>query len=170
MGSIVLYESKYGSTKRYAQWIGEELSCEVKKISDIKVDDLYKYDNIIFGGWLHAGTIMGLKNLKENIEKLKEKNIIIFAVGLSVVNDEAVKEIKTKNLENMDNVKLFYIRGAFNYKNLTIGDKAKMKVFKVFLKKQDQEDENVRGMLEAYDTPVDFTDKKEIQPIVKATK
>lgn len=170
MGSIVLYESRYGSTKRYAQWIGEELSCEVKKISDIKVDDLYKYDNIIFGGWLHAGTIMGLKNLKENIEKLKEKNIIIFAVGLSVVNDEAVKEIKTKNLENMDNVKLFYIRGAFNYKNLTIGDKAMMKVFKVFLKKQDQEDENVRGMLEAYDTPVDFTDKKEIQSIVKATK
>ena len=34
MNNIVLYESKYGSTQRYAKWIGEELNCKVLKISD----------------------------------------------------------------------------------------------------------------------------------------
>ena len=28
MNAIVIYKSKYGSTKAYAQWIAEELNCE----------------------------------------------------------------------------------------------------------------------------------------------
>ena len=28
MSTIVVYKSKYGSTKAYAQWIAEELGCE----------------------------------------------------------------------------------------------------------------------------------------------
>ena len=57
MKSIVVYESRYGSTEKYAKWIGEELNCKVAKISDTTTKDLLKYDNIIFGGWLHAGKI-----------------------------------------------------------------------------------------------------------------
>ena len=47
MNNIVVYESKYGSTERYAKWIGEELNCKVARISDVPIDELIKYDNII---------------------------------------------------------------------------------------------------------------------------
>ena len=30
MSTIVVYKSKYGATKQYAQWIGEALDCEAK--------------------------------------------------------------------------------------------------------------------------------------------
>ena len=37
-------------------------------------------------------------------------------------------------------------------------------------KKQEEMDENTKGMLDAYVTPVDFTDKENIKPIVKLVK
>lgn len=49
MKSIVVYESKYGSTEKYAKWIGEELNCKVSKIGDTNIDDLLNYDNIVLG-------------------------------------------------------------------------------------------------------------------------
>ena len=40
MKSIVVYESKYGSTERYAKWIGEELGCRVSNISEVSLEEL----------------------------------------------------------------------------------------------------------------------------------
>ena len=74
MNNIVVYESKYGSTERYAKWIGEELNCKVARISDVPIDELIKYDNIIFGGWVKAGSHNGFHKLSKNIDTLKDKN------------------------------------------------------------------------------------------------
>ena len=49
MNAIVLYKSKYGSTKTYAKWIAKELSCEAKEAKGVKIDDLLSYDTIIYG-------------------------------------------------------------------------------------------------------------------------
>lgn len=34
--------------------------------------------------------------------------------------------------------------------------------------KEEEMDENTKGMLEAYNTPIDFTDKNNIKPIIEA--
>ena len=150
MKSIVVYESRYGSTERYAKWIGEELNCKVSKIKEVSIDELLNYDNIVFGGWLEAGKIKGLKDISKNYQKLKNKNLIIYYVGLSIINDEMQREIRKNNFENMDNIKDFYMRGAFNYENLNMIDKVMM------------------SMLQAYEIPVDFTKKENIKPLIKA--
>lgn len=170
MKSIVVYESRYGSTEKYAKWIGEELSCRVSKIGDVSTEELLNYDNIIFGGWLHAGNIKGFKNIYKDIDKFKDKNLILFYVGLSIMDDKVYEEVKKNNFPDIDNIKSFYLRGAFNYKKLTTSDKLMMNVFKIVLKRQKEEemDENTKGMLEAYNTPVNFTDKNNIKPIIEA--
>lgn len=55
----VVYKSKYGSSKKYAEWIADELKAELFEHSKIKKDDLLKYDTIIYGGGLYAGSISG---------------------------------------------------------------------------------------------------------------
>ena len=50
MNTIVIYKSKYGATKQYALWIGEELGCKIVDAKNIKASDLAEYDNIIYGG------------------------------------------------------------------------------------------------------------------------
>ena len=50
MNAIVIYKSKYGSTKAYAEWIAEALSCQAVEAKSVKADDLLAYDTIVYGG------------------------------------------------------------------------------------------------------------------------
>ena len=52
MSTIVVYKTKYGSTKTYAEWIAEELGCVAVDAKSIKADDLLMYDTVIYGGGL----------------------------------------------------------------------------------------------------------------------
>ncbi len=54
MSTIVIYKTKYGSTKTYADWIAEELVCESVDAKSVKIEDLEKYDTIVYGGGLYA--------------------------------------------------------------------------------------------------------------------
>jgi len=40
----VIYKSKHGTTKRYAQWIAEELEAQFFEASNIKPSQLMSYD------------------------------------------------------------------------------------------------------------------------------
>ena len=42
MNSIVTYKSKTGFTKKYAEWIAEDLGCKAVKLSELK--DASEYD------------------------------------------------------------------------------------------------------------------------------
>ena len=86
--TVVIYKSKHGSTKQYAEWIGEELDCPVIAEKDFSKKDFDKYDNIIFGGCVQAGGIMGFDLIKKNMRRLEEKKIVTFAVGLNVMQKE----------------------------------------------------------------------------------
>ena len=48
--TIIVYESKYGSTKKYAEWLSEELSCDLVEKKKTNIDELLNYDTIIYGG------------------------------------------------------------------------------------------------------------------------
>lgn len=152
MANIVLYESKYGSTERYAKWIGEELNCKVSRISDVNIEELANYDNIIFGGWIHCGKLEGFKKIQNNIDKFKSKNFLVFASGLSITEDNAYKNFKKKSFKDFNNLQDFYLNGAFNFNNLTFLDKVMMRIFKIILKMQKPEkrDEATIEMLNAY--------------------
>lgn len=170
--NIVIYESRYGSTEKYAKWIGEELKCKVSKIDDIKIDDLLNYDNIVFGGWLHAGKLKGFRKIEKSYQKLKDKNLIVFMVGLCIMDDKTYEELMKNNFSNINNIKPFYLRGAFNFEKLSKIDKFMMSGLRKFLesRKEEEKDENVRGMIDAYDNPVDFTNKDNIKPIIDIIK
>ena len=36
MNAIVIYKTKYGSTKQYAEWIAEELGCDFIDAKNVK--------------------------------------------------------------------------------------------------------------------------------------
>ena len=44
MKGIILYKSKYGATKRYAQWLSEETGFEIRENSKVRVSDVKEYD------------------------------------------------------------------------------------------------------------------------------
>ena len=64
---IILYQSKYGATKKYAEWLKEETGFECIETKKVKIDALLKYDVIVLGGGVYASGIAGLNFLKKNM-------------------------------------------------------------------------------------------------------
>ena len=54
MKTIVIYKSKTGFVRKYAEWIAEDLLADIFEVSKVNINMLAKYDTVIFGGSLHA--------------------------------------------------------------------------------------------------------------------
>jgi len=166
----VVYKSKYGSTKRYAGWIAGESGADIIPYSKAKISDLKNYDIIVFGGYMHAVGISGIKFIKKHLEELHGRKIIVFSCGASPINEKTANDIKKKNFtdKELEKIKLFCLRGAFNFQKLDLIDKVLMGFLKRKLEsiKESERDEETKELLQAYVKPSDFTNKEAIEPIL----
>ncbi|MFP4656670.1 MAG: flavodoxin domain-containing protein [Candidatus Woesearchaeota archaeon] len=172
MGALVIYSSKTGYTARYARWIAQELSADILPRAEVAKRHLNDYDTIIYGGSLHASGIRGISFMKKNMTLLRDKTVVIFAVGATPVRAETIKEIKDKNLttEEMEKISFFYFRGGFDFSALNPFDKFLMWLMKRKIKSKQTLTEDDKGFLEAFSVPKDFTDKKDIKALVEFCK
>ena len=63
---IIIYKSKYGTTKKYAEWLAKEINYDIIEYSKAKINQITKYQNIIFCGAIYASGISCLSILKKN--------------------------------------------------------------------------------------------------------
>jgi menaquinone-dependent protoporphyrinogen IX oxidase len=172
MKTILIYKSKSGFTKKYAEWIAEELSIEMFEASKVTADMLMAYDILIYGAGLYAGGINGLNLITQNLDKFNDKKIVVFTTGASPSKEETITEIRNKNLtsKQQKHVQFFYLRGGFDYSKLKLIDRFLMLLLKMKLSKKKELTPDEKGMLAAYDTSVDFTNKKNIDELISYVK
>lgn len=170
MKTVVIYKSKTGFTKKYAEWISEDLSADIFEASNVNINMLTAYDTVIYGGGLYSVGINGVKLITQNIDKLKGKKVVVFATGASPSREDVINEVINNNFTTYQQkyIMFFYLRGGFNYSKLNPFDKVLMTLlkWKIKNKKQKELTPDEIGMLAAYDTPVDFTRKKNIDGII----
>lgn len=111
---IVLYSSRTGYTKRYAEYIAKELGFDIKPISKANLFNVSCYPTIIYGGGLHHNNIDGIQGIQDGFKYFSDQKLIIFSVGVGSVNDDLIKQIKLKNFPD-------YMDGAFFYHALPGG-------------------------------------------------
>jgi menaquinone-dependent protoporphyrinogen IX oxidase len=163
----VIYKSKYGSTKQYAEWIAEELEAQIFESAKVKSADLAAYDVVIYGGGLYAGTINGVKTVAEaNCNKL-----VVFTVGLEHVTAIDCADIMAKAFapELLPTITAFHLRGRMDYKKMGLIHKGMMAVVKYEAEKKPA-DKHTRFddfVLETYGKEVDFVDRATIMPLVE---
>ncbi len=132
MKSVVIYKSKTGFAKKYAEWLAEELSADIYELSHVNINMLTGYDAVIYGGSLHAVGIIGINFITKNIDKLKDKKVVVFAAGASPSSEDVIREITANNIpqDQIRRIKFFYLRGGFNYNKLPFFDKVLMALLK----------------------------------------
>jgi menaquinone-dependent protoporphyrinogen IX oxidase len=169
MKTIVIYKSKTGYVKKYAEWIAEELSADIFEASKIKADMMVDYDNIIYGGGLYAVGINGVKLITANLDKLKDKKLVVYASGATPPREADINAVRDKNFtaDQQKYIRFFYLRGGFNYSKLNPVDKLLMTLLKLKLKNKKNLDPDDIGMLAAYDKPLDFTSRKNIDELIE---
>src|SRR5690554_4267207 len=133
--TVVLYCSKTEYTRKYAEWIAEDLSLEaydLNKVQDLN-EAVNEADTVIFGGGLYAIGINGLKKLMAQVNFEKISSLYVFCTGLSVDSAEVQIEIYKNNLKDVENkqVKLYYYRGGFDFGKLGFLDRLLMRVLKL---------------------------------------
>ncbi len=172
--TAVIYNSKYGFTKRYATWLGEALSCPVFPCNKFKKEQLSQYDTIIYGGGLYAGGVSGISLITKNWDTLRNKNVLLFTCGLAdptdTVNTEHIKASLSKVLspEMVEKISLFHLRGGIDYSHLGLIHKVMMSMLRKALLKKSPESltSEDRLLLETYGQKLDFTDRESIAPLV----
>lgn len=168
MKIAVIYQSSYGTTKKYAEWIAEELEADLWEKSSIRPEELSAYDLVIYGGGIYASGILGI----DLVVKHPVKNLILFTVGLANPAITDYSDIIEKNLPIplRENTKIFHLRGGIDYKKLGLLHRtlmAAMKKISVDRKSPDQLSSEDKAFLDTYGKEVNFTDIQTIQPIIK---
>ena len=171
---LVIYYSRYGTTKKYAEWIASELDGEICDLKNARKLSLENYDTIILGSSLYAGNIQGINVLVNNYENIKDKKLLVFSCGLADVTVASnIEEINNRIEANIpqdyrSGIKIFNLRGGMDFKNLSLKHKFMMWLLnKVMMHKPSSEvtQENL-DFIASYGKKADYTDKSKIAEIV----
>ena len=171
MKGIILFTSKYGATRRYADWLAEATGFDCIETKKAKIEDVKQYDAIILGGGIYASRISGLSFLKKNIGRLQDKKIIVFCDGASPFDEKAFQQIVDYNLKGaLAGLPCFYCRGAWDTDRMNFADRNLCRLLQKVVAKKKPEDYEVweKALMEAGNQTCDWTDKSYIEPILAA--
>ena len=170
---IILYQSKYGATKKYAEWLVEETGYSLVQTKNAKVVNLMSYEVIIFGGGVYASGIAGLQFLKKNIGQLTDKKIAVFAVGASPYDEKAIQQVRELHFKDaLSDIPLFYCRGAWDEEKMKFVDKTLCKMLQKSVSKQnpDEYEPWQKALMCSMGKKCDWTDKSYLEPLLKHIK
>lgn len=172
--SIVIYTSKRGSTKQYAEWIAEDLSGEALPLSDAYGMDLHGYDCIIYGGWIRGSGIVDFDKFAKMLDDELMSRLIVFGVGFADETAENYAQVWGYSLGKIDpknnhRVLLYILGGRYDPSAVTGLDKFLMKTMRaVLLSGSTLEARSQANMMKArIDNGCDLVRRENIDSLIK---
>jgi len=170
VGSIIIYGTQYGTSKKYADKLSE--MTDIKATCFSKVKNASTYSRIIYIGSLYAGGVKGLRQTVKGVSVNAE--IIIITVGLADPHDPEnianIREAVHKQIPEdlFKRTTFFHLRGAIDYKRLNIKHRIMMSMLYKRVKKKPDDllTSEDRMMIATYNQIVDFVDYNSLEPIV----
>ncbi len=166
---MIVYQSKYGATEKYAKWLREMTNFHCVEASKAAAAEVEQCETVVLCGGVYASGIAGLSFVKKNINKLKNKKLAIFCVGASPYDDSALAEIKEHNLTgDLRDIPLFYGRGAWNESKMKFMDRTMCKMLQKSVAKKDPSTYEpwMKALMCAAGQNCDWTDKKYLVPLL----
>jgi len=168
----VVYTSRQGSTRQYAQWVAHECSAKLFELKEAVIDDLCEYDIVVFGSCVYNGLIDGISFIKNNRDLLRDSRLFIFTVGLTQPGDEtAYEQVLERNFtpEEREGLRFYHFLGVLDFGKMSLMQRLMMRLLKKSIQRKP---EAARSQLEsyvlkAYGGRVDFTNRACIKPLVE---
>ncbi len=148
MKGIILYQSKHGSTKQYAEWISEETGFPLVDLKKESIPDLKDMEIIVIGSWILAARMVAHGWMKKNWAKIKDKSVIVFSVGGDVPTEELKKKYMDSSLpkETKDKVHFYTYQGRFRQEDQNFMLRGMLKFAAKFEKEGDLANNMVVGV------------------------
>lgn len=174
--AIVIYTSKRGSTKQYAEWIAEDLGCEALPFDDpgVKKIDLYEYSCIIYGGWIRGSGIVDFDKFSRMLDSELMQRLIVFGVGMADETAENYAQVWGYSIGKIDpkneNRSILYILGGrYDPSAVTGMDRFLMKIMRTVLLSGSTPEAKGRAafMKDRIDNGVDMVFRDNIMSLVR---
>jgi len=173
MKAVIVYKSKTGFTKKYAQMIAKEIACDLLELKKATPKKLAEYDTIVFGSRFFAGTVDGMKKSRELFAASGAEKIIVFATGATPnAAEEIINEVWKNNFtpEELETIPHFYMQSGICYEKMPFGEKMMMKMAAKMMKNQKEKDEMGQGFEEALKGSFDISSEEYVKPLVEYLK
>ena len=146
---LIVYKSKYGSTKQYAQWINREIPSDLVDAGKEDKPDFAGYDVIVFGGYIRMGRIVVVPLIVKNWGDIKAKKVVLFTSSGTPPGHANIQKIYHSDLpeEIRREIKYFPLRGKIASKDLSFLDQFLVAVGRIM-----ERDESLKSLMaEDYD-------------------
>lgn len=175
--AIVIYTSKRGSTKQYAEWIAEDLGCEARPLSACAGLDLHAFDLIIYGGWIRGSGIVDFDKFAKMLDDELMDRLIVFGVGFADETADNYAQVWGYSLGKIDpkndhRVLLYILGGRYDPSSVSGLDKFLMKTMRTVLLSGSTTEAKPRAnmMRERIDNGCDLVDRANIASLVRDAK
>ncbi len=155
---IIVYESKTGFTKKYADMLAAKTKLNVFSVKEIS--RIGRDEEIIFLGWIKVGKIQGLS-------KLKKYNVkAVCGSGTAPTAEPDEQTIIARN--KIEGLPFFYLRGGcLPLKELKGMDKIALSMFVNMLKGRKVKDEGTKESISIIENGFDGVKEENLEPVLK---
>ena len=166
MKTLVLYQSKTGNTEKYAQDIAKRVAADIFPLKRFKTKKLADYDTIVFGGWVKAGKIQGIDEFLSNWNLMKDKDVIIFSVGMSMTSKETRAQMIDTNVLYDYHMRYYQFRGSFDFNKLGPIEKFLMKKAVGQIASNPDLNADQAALAGILENPIEFYDQEKVDRVV----
>lgn len=176
MEHIILYGSKYGSTRQYAEALSKQTGIPALRYQD--APNLSDKKTIIYLGGLYAGGILGLSKTFRGFSLRDGQRLIIITVGLSDPAHPETRESIRRSLRGQISDQLlraasvFHLRGGIDYQTLSRGHRLLMSLLFQSVRRTPEENRTAENQefFETYGKKVTFVDFGSLAPILQVMR
>lgn len=168
--TLILYKSKTGFTKRYADIIAKETNGTAMDFQKTTPKLLSSFEQVLFGSRMHAGRIDGLAKARSLFQKSDIKLSALFVTGaMPNTEKETIEEMWKNNLtpEELANLPHFYMQSGLCYEKMSFTDKTMMKVFAFMMKRKSNKTPNETLFADTIASSYDISSKEYLKPLLK---
>lgn len=167
MKTLVIFESKYGSTEKYATDIAKRVDADIFPFKKVKWKSIQEYDIILFGSYIRGGKIQKIDEFLSHWEEMKDKAVLIFATGMGIATKESRDNLIQTNVLGDYHLRFYQFRGSFNFSKLNFMDRM---MFTQSLKLMQAHPElgggNVEDVSWVKDNPIEVYDNEKVDRVV----
>ncbi len=155
---VIIYESKTGFTKRYAQMLSTKTGLKVFRVKELS--KVKQSEEIIFLGWMKVGKIQGL----DKLGKYSVKAVCGSGTGRTAEPDTETVIARNK----LEGIPFFYLRGGcFPLRELKGLDKIMLSMFVKMMKSRKDKDEKQEEAISIIENGFDGVKEENLLPVLK---
>lgn len=114
MKTLVVYYTKSGHSKDYAETISSRVDATLIHLKELKKDIIKEHDTIVFVSSVYANKINKIEKFLKWYHKFENKNWIICRVGMSPASEDSRElEIITNGLDDY-HIRYYQLMGGFD--------------------------------------------------------